>query len=851
MTPRTDLLASILVLSGLYYFITSFFLAKRSLPMNSSCNEASTLLQEMLKLTKDETQILHSHGILNNAQSTSGCWLPRQVDSLVVVVVDALRFDFALHHLPLSVGRRLQQIEQAKLANSNITSTSKLLQFVADPPTVTMQRLKALATGGLPTFADISNNMGGASLEEDTWIYQLKNTPFVRRNLQYEAKVAFAGDDTWIDLFGSDGFCDDQCFPYPSFNTRDLDTVDNGCLYHIPHFLEKLRTSENDKKDSLEVMILHFLGVDHVGHTYGPHNQHMDMKLHQMDVAMNDLLEYIDTSNDSCSMALIFGDHGMTEDGNHGGGTEEEINAALFIHTSPSCARSNTGGGTSGITTTMSNYGQTAFESIHQIDLVPTIALLLGLPIPYANLGSLVPSLLLFGNDNDDNNSNNNNNPAVIQTATALALNAAQVWRYYTVYSSTANALPNMSELEERLNAAVTEYKNGLQILSDNNADNIDSNSFHKASNLFKIFLMEALELGQKVWTRFDTVGMTIGASILLLGILFWIQPFIVSKYYYSSTSSSRSHSMLPIAQLWEIGLTALFIVFECGVLTFGNSYILEEEHILMYMIGVLGFVVYIRLAYSTTIMLKNYTTSDWWWLKLPLIIPFASRLGELFVSGHGMDPSVGVHNVHHPLIFLGSLTLLAVARFYMFRQWITLSFGHMLADCFSLLCLAYSWWEKRIQDANRTGFLGSRIAIAVFVTGFPISLYQMTRIQNEKLSQQQQTNQQITMVEKFAITSITKILIAIMIVTGPSSATSIVLYASQAWVVYWISKISPPRMVRLGLFVSLYNVPTLTNILYCCFLVLLDTGIIGCYCCTLEIYNSTYILCNESWLFL
>lgn len=147
-------------------------------------------------------------------------------------------------------------------------------------------------------------------MDEDTWVMQLKSTPHQRRNLKFPSRLAFAGDDTWIDLF--EGFCD-ECFPYPSFNTRDLDTVDNGCLHHVPQFLDSLRTS-GESDNELEVMILHFLGVDHVGHTYGPHNIHMEQKLHQMDVAMKQTLEFIDNSS-HCHMAFIFGDHGMTEDG--------------------------------------------------------------------------------------------------------------------------------------------------------------------------------------------------------------------------------------------------------------------------------------------------------------------------------------------------------------------------------------------------------------------------------------------------------------------------------------------------------------------------------------------------------
>jgi hypothetical protein len=46
----------------------------------------------------------------------------------------------------------------------------------------------------------------------------------------------------------------------------------------------------------------------------GPHDKHMTEKLNQMDIALSTTLEVLDTS-DKCHLALIFGDHGMTEDG--------------------------------------------------------------------------------------------------------------------------------------------------------------------------------------------------------------------------------------------------------------------------------------------------------------------------------------------------------------------------------------------------------------------------------------------------------------------------------------------------------------------------------------------------------
>lgn len=44
------------------------------------------------------------------------------------------------------------------------------------------------------------------------------------------------GDDTWEALFPG---LIDTSFPFPSFNTRDLDTVDNGVMKHLAPELGK------------------------------------------------------------------------------------------------------------------------------------------------------------------------------------------------------------------------------------------------------------------------------------------------------------------------------------------------------------------------------------------------------------------------------------------------------------------------------------------------------------------------------------------------------------------------------------------------------------------------------------
>lgn len=62
------------------------------------------------------------------------------------------------------------------------------MHFHADAPTTTMQRLKALTTGSLPTFIDIGSNFAGTAILEDNWIDEIIAT---------NRSIVLLGDDTW------------------------------------------------------------------------------------------------------------------------------------------------------------------------------------------------------------------------------------------------------------------------------------------------------------------------------------------------------------------------------------------------------------------------------------------------------------------------------------------------------------------------------------------------------------------------------------------------------------------------------------------------------------------------------
>lgn len=133
------------------------------------------------------------------------------------------------------------------------------------------------------------------------------------------------GDDTWMQL-AQGSFA--EAYPFPSFNVHDLHTVDDGvwevrppqqlrgCAklaaavavqgtalhthtqptlpacpssLSLPLVLQHLLPLL-ERPHSWDVLIAHYLGVDHAGHTHGVNSRQMVEKLAQMDDQVSTVL---------------------------------------------------------------------------------------------------------------------------------------------------------------------------------------------------------------------------------------------------------------------------------------------------------------------------------------------------------------------------------------------------------------------------------------------------------------------------------------------------------------------------------------------------------------------------------
>lgn len=121
------------------------------------------------------------------------------------------------------------------------------------------------------------------------------------------------GDSTWTELFPKRFVRE---YPFPSFNIFDLDSVDNAINAKLPEELAK---------DDWSLLVAHYLGVDHCGHTHGPLHSEMSRKLTEMNAVIKNIAETMDEE----TTLFVIGDHGMTITGAFHTKYERQFSARL------------------------------------------------------------------------------------------------------------------------------------------------------------------------------------------------------------------------------------------------------------------------------------------------------------------------------------------------------------------------------------------------------------------------------------------------------------------------------------------------------------------------------------------
>ncbi|KAG5437593.1 hypothetical protein PCANB_000630 [Pneumocystis canis] len=282
---------------------------------------------------------------------------------LIFILIDALRSDFVFSN------------------NSSMAFTQSLIfsgkaypyTAYASSPTVTLPRIKALTTGSIPVFLDIILNIvnldtSSTLINQDSWPAQI---------VLKGGKIVMYGDDTWIKLFPGLFFRSEGTSSFYDFIEVDTNVTRN--IYP-----EMQRTD-------WDALILHYLGLDHIGHLGGPYSPHMPSKQIEMDHIIKDIYRFIEKQDQNSkfnTLLVVCGDHGMNHAGNHGGSSKSETSTALLF-ISPFFSQKRPLNNLNS-----SNNKYQYYFPAQQLDIIPTMAFLLGFNIPKNSLGVMLPELL-------------------------------------------------------------------------------------------------------------------------------------------------------------------------------------------------------------------------------------------------------------------------------------------------------------------------------------------------------------------------------------------------------------------------------------------------------------------------
>ncbi|XP_054437810.1 GPI ethanolamine phosphate transferase 2 isoform X1 [Pteronotus mesoamericanus] len=274
---------------------------------------------------------------------------PPLFSKVVVMLIDGLRDDFVFGSNGVKFMPYTTYLVEKGASHSFVA--------VAKPPTVTMPRIKALVTGSLPGFIDVVRNLNSPALLDDNVITQAWAAG---------RRIIFYGDETWVKLFPRHFVEYDGT---TSFFVSDYTEVDDNVTRHLDKVL---------KREDWDVLILHYLGLDHIGHVSGPHSPLIGHKLSEMDsvlMRVHTALLSQEREASSPSLLVLCGDHGMAAHGGHGASSTEEVNTALLLASSAFARRPG-------------DVRQT--QHVQQTDLAATLAIGLGLPIPKHSVGHLL-----------------------------------------------------------------------------------------------------------------------------------------------------------------------------------------------------------------------------------------------------------------------------------------------------------------------------------------------------------------------------------------------------------------------------------------------------------------------------
>ncbi|RIA98610.1 alkaline-phosphatase-like protein [Glomus cerebriforme] len=516
---------SILQLLGIFFFAKGFFPYKANLSGLSTVNDLPPL---------------------PNGEKTL---LKPKFDRLIFMLIDALRSDFVF-------GKN----SGMKFVQSLISERHAIpYTAIATAPTVTLPRIKALTTGTVPNFLDAILNIAESDTSsslanQDNWLIQLKNVG--------NKSISFFGDDTWIKLFPGLFHETDGTTSFFATDTIEVDL--NVTRNIIPQL----------SKPEWDVLIFHYLGLDHVGHSSGPYSPLMVPKQYEMDEVVKIIYEIIleqdkkriqEDPNVKPTLFVLCGDHGMNEAGNHGGSSTGETSTAFVFMSSIFDSMKHV---PETFSAPLDEHSMSFYKVINQVDFVSTISYLFGIPIPKNNLGILLLDLLV---DID-----------ALEKLRALQLNAHQISGILQSLWSSFDRNPNVTNSQSELNCDLNadDDQARLQCLYSMahyyHAKSLEVNEVNDINNsllFYNKFISNSGSHLASSFSDYDITSMFVGLFFMILALCNYLIVMLDTYVQWNKQFGRQDGNRRGHLEFFSITGIILFCIT-----LFASSYI-EEEH--------------------------------------------------------------------------------------------------------------------------------------------------------------------------------------------------------------------------------------------------------------------------------
>ncbi|HEY3246971.1 MAG TPA: alkaline phosphatase family protein [bacterium] len=251
---------------------------------------------------------------------------------VVLIVVDGLRVD---------ASERMTVVNTLRARGASFTAWT-------GEPSLSLPGWTAIASGAGPEVSGVTTNWYEGLARVDTLFAAAKRAG---------VSTAVAGSPGWVELFGTT--VDEHVVVGDPNGDVPADTLYRVSAEVADGAAGMLRSGQ------AALVLVHFPSVDLVGHRFGGASPEYAEAVRRVDDHIGTLLALLDLSADT---VIVTSDHGHLDQGGHGGWEPIVKRVPLVL-----AGRAVHAG--------------TQFADVRQIDLAPTVAALLGIPIPAHNQG--------------------------------------------------------------------------------------------------------------------------------------------------------------------------------------------------------------------------------------------------------------------------------------------------------------------------------------------------------------------------------------------------------------------------------------------------------------------------------